>query len=623
MDQRLLAYYNRELQYLRELGGEFAKQFPKIAGRLGLEAFECIDPYVERLLEGFAFLAARIQLKIDAEFPRFTEHLLDMVYPHYLAPTPSMAVVRLEPNPRQGVLTDGFVVPRGTNLRSNLGKGQQTPCVYQTAHELSLWPLEISAVTHTSYVGDLGELGLRSSRTIRGSLRLRLRTTDGAPFQRLALNHLPMFIHGPDQISMRLYELLRAGSVALLLRPPDASFCEIVDRTPIRPLGFEDTEALLPCPPKSFQGYRLLQEYFALPQRFLFIELSGLSPGIRRCTANEIEVIVLLDRHDAVVETGLAPSHLALFCTPAVNLFARKADRIHLSESFHEYHVVPDRTRPADLEVHSITGVVGFGASTEMRRVFRPFYSSTDDTAVDDEPAYYTVHRQATLLSSQRRQTGPRSSYMGGEVFVALVDGDEGPYHTDLRQLSVDTLCTNRDLPLSMPVGQGRSDFHLETGAPVESARCIVGPTPPRASHAWGGTAWRLISHLSLNYLSITNTLDGQGASALREMLQLYGDLSEPTIRRQIDGIRSISSKPIVRRLPVAGPASFGRGLEILVSCDETAFEGTSAFLLGCVLDRFFSKYVSINSFTETVLHSTQRGEIMRWPARIGGRPIA
>lgn len=623
MDQRLLAYYNRELQYLRELGGEFAKQFPKIAGRLGLEAFECLDPYVERLLEGFAFLAARIQLKIDAEFPRFTEHLLEMVYPHYLAPTPSMTVVRLTPNPRQGVLSDGFVVPRGTTLRSNIGKGQQTPCLYRMAHDVSLWPIEISAVSHSSYVGDLDNLNIRSPKRIRGALRLKLRTTDRAPFRQLGLENLPIFIHGPDQIAMRLYELLLGGSVAMVLRPPDASFVEIVQPSPIAAVGFDDDQALLPYPPKSFQGFRVLQEYFALPQRFLFAELRGLSRAVRRCSDAELEVVVLLDRHDPVIETGVSPAHLGLFCTPATNLFARKADRIHLSDGVHEYHVVPDRTRPTDMEVHSIQSVVGFGTSTEVRRTFTPFYSTTQHAMLEEEPAYYTIARRPTVTPSTSQRARPRSSYAGSDVFIALVDGDEGPYRTDLRQLAVEALCTNRDLPFYMPVGEGRTDFHLETGAPVDSVRCLVGPTSPRSSHAWGGTSWRLISHLSLNYLSLTNAADGQGATALREMLQLYGDLADPTIRRQIDGVRSIGSSSIVRRLPIPGPSSFGRGLEITLECDESAFEGTSVFLLGAVLDRFFSKYVSINSFTETVLRSVQRGEIMRWPARIGGRAVA
>ena len=164
MDHRLLFYYNRELQYLRELGGEFARQFPKIAGRLGLEAFECADPYVERLLEGFAFLAARVQLKIDSNFHVSPRHLLSLVYPHYLAPTPSMAVVKVTPNHRQGQLNEGFFVPRGSALRSNVGRGDQTACEYRTGHDVTLWPIELASVGHVSNVGKLDELSSGKER---------------------------------------------------------------------------------------------------------------------------------------------------------------------------------------------------------------------------------------------------------------------------------------------------------------------------------------------------------------------------------------------------------------------------------------------------------------------------
>lgn len=621
MDQKLLAYYGRELSYLRELGGEFAKQFPKIAGRLGLDSFECADPYVERLLEGFAFLAARVQLKIDSEFPRFTEGLMSVVYPHYLSPTPSMAVVRMDPNHKQGVLTDGFRVPRGSALRANLARGEQTACEYRTAHDVDLWPIELVGATHSSFTGDLGDLTLPSRKRVRGAVRLRFQTVNGTPFSTLALERLPLFLRGAEQLGMRLYELIRGGVLGLVLRDGNGTRLGFVTSDPVRSLGFEDEEALLPYGPRSFQGYRLLQEYFALPARFLFLELAELASGVRNCPTPEFEVCILLDRHDPSIEPLIAPENFELFCTPAINLFPRKTDRIHLSDRDNEYHVVPDRTRPLDFEVHSITEVVGFGTSASTQREFQSFYECTERTAHDQDAAYYVVHRQQRL-SSSRRVGGPRSNYPGGEVFLSLVDGDEGPYRHDLKQLAIGALCTNRDLPLEMSVGTGKTDFTLESGAPVESIRCVAGPSEPRASHAFGGTSWRLVNHLSLNYLSLTDGKDGEGAAALRELLHLYGDIGSSSSRREIEGVRSISSAPITRRLPGDGPMSFGRGLEVSVECDERSFDGASVFLLGAVLDRFFNKYVSLNSFTETVLKTTQRGEIMRWPARPGRRPI-
>jgi len=284
--------------------------------------------------------------------------------------------------------------------------------------------------------------------------------------------------------------------------------------------------------------------------------------------------------------------------------------------------VVADRTRPLDFEVHSITAVLGYGATPTAARQFMPFYACSEAHS-EDNAAYYTVQREPRLLSSRRRVTGPRSTYDGGEVFIALVDGDEGPYRPDLKQLGVETLCTNRDLPLFMTVGTGKTDFTLASGAPIDSIRCVAGPSEPRPSAAWGETSWRLVSQLSLNHLSIGNAQDGLGAAPLRELLNLYSDLGEASARREIEGIRSVASRSVTRRLPFDGPASFARGLEITLDFDEAAFEGSSAFLLGAVLERFLARLVAINSFTQTVLRSPQRGEIMRWPTRIGQRSIA
>lgn len=622
MDPRLLQYYNRELQYVREMGGEFAREYPKIAGRLGLEAFECADPYVERLLEGFAFMAARVHLKIDAEFPRFTQHLLEIVYPHYLAPTPSMAAVQIKPSLGEGALSEGYPIPRGTPLRSVLGRGDQTACEYRTGHEVKLWPIEIDHAEYTGYVGDLGDAQLPGRA--RGTLRLKLRATAGLKFSDLSLDDLTLFLRGGDDLPTRIYEQLVARAIAVIARPTTrpVPWQHVITERPTTPVGLEDDEALLPYGARSFQGYRLLHEYFAFPARYLFVKLGGLAPAIRRCTGSEIEIIVVTDVHDRTLDGVLGAANLALFCTPAVNLFPRRADRIHLTEAVPEYHVVPDRTRPMDFEVHSIKEVVGFGSGAETEQRFRPFFARNNQTAVDEAQAYYTLQRQPRVLSARQSLRGTRSSYVGSEVFVSLVDPNEGPYRSSLRQLAVETLCTNRDLPLHMSLGQGRTDFTIESGAPVEAIRCLAGPTPPRASHAHGDTTWRLISHLSLNYLSLVDgsTPTAEKGSALRELLSLYADLADPAHRKQIDGVRSTACVGITRALPVPGPTTFGRGLEVEVTCDETAFEGSGAFLLGAVLQKFFTKYVSINSFTETVLRTVQRGEIMRWPAKPGLR---
>jgi type VI secretion system protein ImpG len=296
-------------------------------------------------------------------------------------------------------------------------------------------------------------------------------------------------------------------------------------------------------------------------------------------------------------------------------------DRIHVTDSAFEFHVVADRTRPLDFEVYQVTDVVGHGAGDDSEQRFQAFYSASALDNDDPNAAYFTTRREPRLVSQEQKRRGSRSSYIGSEVFISLVDSREAPYAADLRQLSMQALCTNRDLPLQMPMGLGQSDFSLNIAAPVSSVRVVSGPSRPYGALADGAIAWRAISHLSLNYLSLVNATPQEGATALRDLLELYATTSDVSARRQIEGIRSVAVARVVRRLPSRGPIAFGRGLEVTLDVDEMAFEGGSAFLLGSVLAQFFSRYVSINSFTETVLRSLGRGEIHKWEPQWGARP--
>jgi type VI secretion system protein ImpG len=627
LDPRLLHYYNRELTHIREVGGEFAAEFPKIAARLGLSGFECADPYVERLLEGFAFLAARVQLKIDDEFPAFTRHLLDMVYPHYLAPTPSMAVVELSPDPREGKLAEGYRVPRDTVLRGALGPGEQTACQYRTAHETVLWPLRIAEAEYFSHTGPVARPDLAVLKQSKAGIRLRLQCTGDLTFDQLAPGDPDrfrpvLFLRGADQFPFDLYARLLGGASAVLLQPTQrpVPFIEVLPPSVLQPLGFDDAEALLPFAPPSFQGYRNLHEYFAFPERYLFVEVRGLGPALPRIANGELDLIVLLSESAPELAAVLDGDNFALHCTPAINLFPLRFDRIHLDDLNAEHHVVPDRTRPLDFEVYAIDSVTGYGNASADERRFQPFYAPPTPGLPEGQAAYYSVHRLPRRLSARQRRDGARSSYIGSEVFINLVDAAAAPWSQRLRQLGVSGLCSNRDLPLQLPVGVGDSDFTLDIGAPVRSVRVLAGPTQPRPSHAHGDMAWRLISHLSLNYLSIADSDGGRGVAALRDLLSLYADLGEPQTRHQIDGVTDVGTRRITRRLPGVRPVTYVRGVEVTVSCDESAFEGTGAFLLASVLERFFARYCSINGFTETVLLGSA-GTQMRWPARLGRRP--
>ena len=628
MDPRMLRYYNEELRYMRESAAEFADQFPKIAARLALDGTEVADPYVERLLEGFSFLAARVRLKLDAEFPRFTQHLLETVYPHYLAPTPAMTIVQFLPTMTEGALATGFVVPRGTVLRGQIPRGEVTSCQFRTAHDVTLWPIDIADVRWAPAAPDLPFNTLPLTEPVRSVLRLRLRAMASLPFAQITLDRLNVFFAGSDDVALKLYELVLGSGLGVFVAPTarPVPWFEWQGREAIQPVGFDDAQALIPYGNRSFSGFRLLHEYFAFPERFRFAELTGLSRALSRHQGEEIEIVIPLARGDTTLGPVVDRNSLALGCAPAINLYARRADRIHVTDQQAEHHVVVDRTRPMDFEVHSVERVVGYGEAQEATQEFRPFYAAVDEGGRERASSYYTIRREPRALSEGQRRDGARSSYIGTEVFLSLVDPREAPYSEELRQLAVNVLVTNRDLPLIMPVGTD-GDFTLSISAPVEGIRCLRGPSRPRPGILEGEVAWRLISHLSVNYLTVTDLDDAKGATALREILALYADLIEPDVaeamsRRQAEGVRRVSVVPRTRRVPVPGPIVFARGLEIRVTVDEVAFAGGSAFLLGAVLEQFFGRLASMNTFTELVLVSETRGEIRRWPPRMAARQL-
>ena len=624
MDPRLLDYYNRELQFMREMGAEFAQAYPRIAARLGLEGLECADPYVERLLEGFAFLTARIQLKLDARHPDFTQHLLEMVYPHFLCPVPSCAVVEFAPDLKEGAQLAGQRIERGASLRTPLGKGDRTSCEFRTAHDVALWPLTVLEAKYLSGSGALTTQGIGTDGRARAAIRLRLKAAAGVSMRSLPLDSLTFFLKATPDVTHRLYEQIVADCVGFYVRSTrQGAAVHFRSAASVRQLGFEDDEALLPVSHRTFQGYRLVQEYFTFPERFMFFALDDLKDAVQRCDGDELEIYIAMGRAQPALENAVDASHFRLFCTPAINLFTRSADRIHVDPFDTEHHLVVDRNRPADFEIFGVQNLQAVGAGGETIAQILPFYSVDHRTDPHSSALYYTIQRRLRMLSARQQQSGARAGYIGTECFVSIVDSAQRQLANPIRQIDAQALCTNRDLPIKLTFGQGRTDFLIEGGAPVDSVRCIAGPSYPRASPAFGDTAWRLISHLALNYLSLLDQEAQSGAQMLRDLLALYPDPNDSAAARQIEGVRSVGYKPVVQRMPTPGPISYGRGLEIVVTLDDGAFEGSGIMALASVLERFFARYVSINSFTQMRVQSATRGEVKAWPVRTGRRQIA
>ena len=624
MDPRLLDYYNRELGYMRELGAEFAQQHPKIAGRLGMSGLEVADPYVERLLEGFAFLAGRIHLKMDAEFPRFSQRLLELVYPHYLRPTPAMGIARLSPSLMRDGVTAAFQVPRHTLLRAPVAPGQVTACEFRTAHEVTLLPLDIVDAGVEGMAAPLPASSIPANKNVRSSLRLRLTTRNGLEVKSIGIDRLSFYISGPSDRASHLLELIGGRLLGAILswRDDGGDKQRWLPAAAVTCDGYAENEALLPYDNRSFSGYRILHEYFACPDRFRFFSVNGLRDVMALIAADQFTITLLFDQAATPLEKLVTKDDFELNCTPIVNLFPKRGDLVDVSMANFEHHLVADRTRPLDYEVHTVLQLHGYTDSNIEQQTFRPLLETLGSQYAHHQGGFFSVRREPRLLSETAKRSGSRSGYIGSEVFVQLVDQRDAPYSHTLKRIAPDLLCTNRDLSLLVPSG-GIQDLELTVSAPVGQVTILGGLTPPVPAVAERDITWRLISHLHLNYHTLTDLNASDGAQAMRDLLELYSVLGRRGGDGQAESVRSMRVTPMVCRVPQLGPIVFGRGVAIQAVVDATVFAGHSPWLFGAVLEQFMARHVGINSAIQFQLATLQQGPFAEWPVRQGARPIA
>lgn len=624
MNPKLIDSYRTELQHLRDSAAEFARRYPKVAGRLSLAGDasqgECADPYVERLLEGVAFLAARVQVKMDAEHEIFTQHVLDMICPGYAAPVPSMVVVRMDPDDGATSLQKGVVLPRGTSLSTKIPSGSKTPCRFRTAQEITLWPIRIAAARYQG--GQISQP--RPSQPgvkILSNVRIDFAITAGSMGDLENLDRLDIYLPGNDA-SGALYELLLTNCVSIFgMLPGSKEEVVVLDAAAVTEVGFDDDEAVLPIPDRGFAAYRLLKEYSVFADRFRFVRVSGLQALMRKGGARQsFSLSFNCNREQRALERAVDATNFALYCAPAINLFKKFMERIYLKDSGYEFNVVADRVRPTDFEIHSILSVDGYSANGlgEPRR-FHDLYTQFDAMRPS---GYYSFRREQRLSGSDAshgRNPQAHSEYVASEIYLSLADLGSATDGSAIGQLAVEALCSNRERPLAVISG-GKEDFKLEVSAPVSGIRCVAGPTRPVPAGAGGSLSWRLISQLGINYLSLLDCTDGEGARALREMLYLFGLDATSPYRKQIDGVKAIKATRITRRLPSSGPICFGLGVGVELEVDEQHFDGTGILIFGALMDRFFARYASVNSFTQFTLRESKRGEIRQWIPRAGRR---
>lgn len=621
MDPRLLEYYNRELAYVREMGAEFAQEHPKIAGRLGMKGIDVADPYVERLLEGFALLAGRIQLKMDAEFPRFSQRLLALIYPHYLAPTPAMGIVRLHPNDTEGGIAGPFQVPRLTVLRAPISPGQVTACQFRTAHGVELLPVHIQAAWIEGSASDVRIPA--SQKKVLSSLHLVMETQGDKEFRSIDFDTLPIYIAGPFDRALLLLELICGRLVGGVIQWRSAEGKDHqawLSAEQVSGMGFENDEALIPYGEQSFSGYRLLHEYFACPDRFRFFKLSGLRQLLKHVSATRIEIVLHFDRAATELEKVVSEESFHLYCTPVINLFPKKGDRIDVSLTVFEHHLLADRTRSLDYEIYSVSSIQGYAVNNTDVQTFLPIYETLGALEHTHSQAYFSLRREPRKLSEVAKRNGPRTGYIGSDVFAQLVDRQDVPYPSSLSRIAPDMLCTNRDLPLLI-TSAGERNFQLSVSAPVQRVELVTTLTRPVPAMAERKATWRLLSHLQLNYHTLTDVSPTEGAKVLSELLGLYSQLGRPETAQQAESIASMSVSPTYARLNIPGPIIYGRGVDIHVTLDHAKFGGASPWLFGAVLERFFARHVGINSATRMAMGTLQNGPFARWATRWGMRP--
>ena len=635
--------YNRELALLYERSAEFAEEYPGIADRLGGLLKENLDPAIAGLLEGTAFMAARVQLKMDEEFRTFTTELLEQIFPDALAPTPSAILVEANPPFDNKDLADGMHFKPGSYLDARfVDADRRVSCRFRLTSPLAIWPLAMAKAEYFQSPAPLSALGQDVVHGTQGGLALTIRRpsakgddTAGGSLSELPLDDLTIYLGGDLSDAVTLYEQifcdLNRLSIRYLDKHGDPVFARI-DPASVEQVGFGADDFLFPHQRRLFEGFATLREAFAFPRKFLGFRLTGLRQIMARIGASEAQIVMEFAHANKSIAPRVGAQHFRLNTSPAVNLFEESASQVRLDRKLTEYVITPDSSPLTHYEVHQVTSVFAHYAGAQTKMAVQPLYSLPDGSVRPRQALYYTTRRKQRRITAQERRFGTQHRYRGTETFISIYEPPEEDEANQAQRLQIRTLCSNRHLPEYLPLAQAKDDFFLCDDVTV-SLNCIAGPTRPRealteveksAAHraSDGDVYWRLISYLSLNHYGLEDTNAKSGGAALRELLSLFADISDSITEAQLQGIRGVDTRPIVRTIKRGDGFHAARGLEVRITFDEAAFEGSGVILLGAVLDRFLAEYSGVNSFTQTIVASIQRGDIKTFPPRTGKGPL-
>jgi type VI secretion system protein ImpG len=623
MIDHLFPYYERELRYVNLLTQEFARRHPNAAKRLGLEATGSSDPYVQRLLQTFALLAGRTHAKIEDEYPELSDGLLEFLYPHFLAPIPSMTMLQFDADPARVQAPTGFTMQAGNMVDAAT---EPVACRFRTVYPVTLWPIRIN---RASFRVPPFPAGLQPPPDTAAAVRIELECVGELPFSQLKLDFLRFFLNGDPQVVADLYEVLLNNALQVVLVPDRGAGKGPIVLAPeswLHTVGFQREEGLLPYPENARMAYRLLTEFFTFPAKFQFVELrrraAAVAPPLSAQFASQafgrkFEMIIFCSKTLKSLEQGVDTETFRLGCAPAVNLFEKTAEPIPVMPRQAEYRIVLDPMNPLAAEVYAVTQVTSSDPTENRITQYPPFYALEHSQGTRGDMIFWYTSRRRSL-----QENDPAT-----DMYLSLVNLHfESRWPLD-EAIQVQCVCTNRDLPLRISAAAQPIEWTLELPAPVKKVTCLRGPSPPLRPAARTGGAWELISHLSPSPLSLQE--GGPGRVALRDILRLY-DFSDPAAGQKhlkeqalqiVEGLIDVRYRRVLGRVPSDPKRGLCRGIEVTVDLDPTKFPQRGAFLFGAVMDRFLGLYATSNSFTELIV-KTPAGIMKKWPARTGEIPL-